>query len=155
MIKAAMLAGVVLSGVLVRAGETTRDLRAFFRKQMGLRDDQIAAIGRGAAVAKVLPSEIPAEIFVCGAVFVNAAPEDYVKLAFNMARLRKLPGYLGIGRIGNRPTLPDLEGFTLEPEDVRDLKDCRPGNCEGGCRRKPCRSFKRQLTGPVPMPPRR
>jgi hypothetical protein len=130
MIRAAMLASAILSGALVRAGETAPELRTFFRTQMGLSDNQIATIARGTAVAKVLPSKTPAEIFVFGAVFVKAAPEEYLKLAFNMGRLRKLPSYLGIGRVSSPPTLSDLEGFTLEPEDIEGLKDCRPGKCD-------------------------
>jgi hypothetical protein len=96
---------------------------------MGLSDDQIAMIARGNAVVKVLPSKTPAEIFVFGAVFVNATPEEYVKLAFDMGRLRRLPIYLGVGRLSDPPMLSDLEGFTLEPEDIRSLKTCRPGKC--------------------------
>ncbi len=129
MTKALMLACVILSGALIRAEEPTQELRAFFRGPMGLSDSQMAAISRGTAVAKVLPSKTPAEIFVFGAVFVNAAPEEYAKLAFNIDRLRKLPNYLGIGRFGSPPMLTDLEGFSLEPEDIRDLKSCRPGKC--------------------------
>jgi hypothetical protein len=86
-------------------------------------------IARGQAVVKVLPSKTPAEIFVFGAVFVNATPEEYVRFAFDMGRLRRLPSYLGVGRFSDPPMLSDLEGFTLEPEDIKDLKTCRPGKC--------------------------
>jgi len=124
-----LLVGVVLSGTLVCAQEMPAGLRAFFRGPMGLTDSQMTAISRGTAVARTLPSETPAEIVVFGAVFVNAAPEEYRKLALDMDRLRKLPNYLAIRRFGNPPALTDLEGFSLEPEDIRDLKSCRPGKC--------------------------
>ncbi len=104
MIKAAILAGVILSGALISAGQTTREPCIFFREQMGLSDDQIARIARGRAVTKMLPSKTPSEILVFGAVFVNAMSEEYVKLAFDMDRLRRLPGYLGVGRFSNPPT---------------------------------------------------
>ena len=130
MIRTAILAGIVLSGSLARAGEISRELRTFFTDQIGLSGNEIRAVAQGTVVAKMLPSRTPAEIFVFGAVFVNATPEEYVKLAFNVNVLRKLPNYLGIGRISDRPALFDLEGFTLEPEDIRSLKDCRPGKCE-------------------------
>lgn len=128
MIKAA-LAGVIVSTALISAGQTIREPRTFFKEQMGLSDNQIAMIARGEPVAKVLPSKRPAEIFVFGAVFVNATPEEYVKLAFDMDRLRRLPGYLGVGRFSDPPMLSDLEGFTLEPEDIRNLRICKPGKC--------------------------
>jgi hypothetical protein len=79
-----MLAGVGFSGALVRAGITTPELRTFLNRLTGLTDNRIATISRCTAVANVLPSRIPAEIFVFGAVFVNATPEEYVKLAFDM-----------------------------------------------------------------------
>ena len=129
MIMTATLVGVILSGALMSVGQTEREPRSFFREQMGLSEEQIAMIARGRAVAKVLPSRTPAEIFVFGAVFVNATPEEYVKLAFNMGRLRQLPGYLGVGRFSDPPMLSDLEGFTLEPDDIRNLRSCRPGKC--------------------------
>ncbi|HMD99424.1 MAG TPA: hypothetical protein VKM93_19115 [Terriglobia bacterium] len=129
MIKAATLAGVILSGVLISAGQTTPEPRTFFTEQMGLSDSQIATVARGKALVKVLPSKTPAEIFVFGAVFVNGTPEEYLKLALDVGRLRRLPGYLGVGRFSDPPTLSDLEDFTLEPEDIRNLKTCRPGKC--------------------------
>jgi hypothetical protein len=129
MIQTATLAGLILASALISAGETTREPRIFFREQMGLSDDQITMIARGKAVVKVLPSKTPAEIFVFGAVFVNATPEEYVRFAFDMGRLRRLPSYLGVGRFSDPPRLSDLEGFTLEPEDIRNLKTCRPGKC--------------------------
>ena len=74
--KLATLAGVILSGCLVSAGQTTREPRSFFREKVGLSDDQIDMIARGQAVVKMLPSKTPAEIFVFGAVFVNASPDE-------------------------------------------------------------------------------
>jgi hypothetical protein len=129
MIKAATLAVAIIAIALPSAGETMQEPRSFFREQVGLSDEQIAMIARGQAVVKVLPSKTPAEIFVFGAVFVNATPEEYVKFAFDMERLRRLPSYLGVGRFSDPPMLSDLEGFTLEPEDIKNLITCRPGKC--------------------------
>jgi hypothetical protein len=130
MTKVLMLVGIVLSGALVGAEQTIREPRAFFKEQIGLSDDQIATIDGGGAVVKTLPSKTPAEVFIFGAVRVNAAPEDYLKFAFDMSRLRTLPSYLAVARFSNPPTPLDLEGFTLEPDDIKNLRNCRPGACE-------------------------
>jgi len=111
------------------AEHRAREPRSFFREEVGLSDDQIDMIAGGQAVVKVLPSKTPAEIFVFGAVFVKGSPDEYVKLAFDMGRLRRLPSYLGAGRLSDPPKPMDLDGFTLEPEDIRNLKSCRPGKC--------------------------
>jgi hypothetical protein len=130
MIKIFVLVGIVLSGVLVGAGQTIQEPRTFFREQIGLSDDQIAAIDGGRVVVKTLPSKAPAEVFIFGAVHVNAAPEDYRKFAFDINRLQTLPSYLGVKRFSDPPMLSDLEGFTLEPDDIKSLKNCRPGACK-------------------------
>ena len=130
MIKVFVLVGIVLSGVLVSAGQTIQEPRTFFKEQIGLSDDQLATIDGGRVVVKALPSKTAAEVFIFGAVHVNAAPEDYLKFAFDMSRLRILPSYLGVRRFSNPPTLSDLEGFTLEPDDIKNLRYCRPGECD-------------------------
>jgi hypothetical protein len=120
---------LILAGALLCAGETPREPRMFFRQQMGLSESQIAMIARGRAVTKVLQSGTPAEIIIFGAVFVNATPEEYAKLAFDVNWLRRSPSYLGAAKFCDPPLLADLEGFSLEPGDIRSLKSCRPGRC--------------------------
>ena len=102
----------------------------FFREFVGLNEEQIAAIRSGKAVAKVVGSPTPDEMFVFGAVYVKAVPESYLKLASDIDALRKLPSYLAIQSFSDPPQLSDLQGFTLEQQDIRDLKNCKPGRCE-------------------------
>jgi hypothetical protein len=40
-----------------------------------------------------------------------------------------MPGYRGTGIIRDPPSISDLGGFTLEPDDIEELADCRPGDC--------------------------
>jgi hypothetical protein len=130
MTKVVILAGTILSIALVRAGQTVQEPHTFFREQIGLSNAQIAKIDGGGAIVKTLPSKTPSEVFIFGATHVNAAPEDYLKFAFDMSRLRGLPGYLAVRRLGNPPAISDLEEFTLEREDIKSLKDCKPGKCD-------------------------
>ena len=65
-----------------------------------------------------------------GSVYVRSTPEEYLKLASDISELRKLPNYLAIRKFSDPPELSDLEGFTLEPEDIKQLKNCKPGQCE-------------------------
>ena len=102
----------------------------FFREFVGLSEDQIGAIRSGKAVAKVIESRTPDEVFVFGSVYVEASPESYLKLASDVNALRKLPGYLAIQSFSDPPQLSDLEGFTLEKQDIEELKNCKVGHCE-------------------------
>jgi len=76
--------------------QSNPDLQAFFRQSIGLTEDQIAAIRNGQAIAKAVPSRIPDEIFLFGAVYIHAAPEAYLRFARDFDRLRKLPSYLAL-----------------------------------------------------------
>src|SRR5580704_15029476 len=123
---------VVLSGPATPCfSQTNPNLQTYFKDYIGLSDDQIAAIRGGQAVAKTLHSRTPEEIFVFGAVYVNAAPDSYLKFSRDFERLRKLPAYLALSEISSPPQLSDLEGFTFERGDIKDLKSCKPGDCSG------------------------
>jgi hypothetical protein len=102
----------------------------FFREYVGLGDDQIQAIRHDNALAKVLDSRTPDEVFVFGSVYINATPESYLKLASDIDALRKLPNFFAIRKFSDPPQLSDLDGFTLEEKDIKDLKNCKPGHCE-------------------------
>lgn len=102
----------------------------FFRNYFGLHEDQIAAIRNGKAVAKVVESRSPDEVFVFGSVYVRSTPEEYLKLASDIAELRKLPNYLALRKFSDPPQLSDFEGFTLEADDIKQLKNCEPGKCD-------------------------
>jgi hypothetical protein len=102
----------------------------FFRDYVGLKEDQIAAIRNGKAVAKVVESDTPDEVFVFGSVYVQSTPEKYLKLASDIDALRKLPSYLAIRKFSDPPQLSDLDGFTLEADDIKQLKKCEPGECD-------------------------
>jgi hypothetical protein len=102
----------------------------FFRDYVGLHEDQISAIRDGKAVAKVLESSSPDEVFVFGSVYVQSTPKKYLKLASDLQELRKLPNYLAVRQFSNPPQLSDLQDFTLDPDDIKQLKNCEPGRCD-------------------------
>ena len=110
--------------------EQTPEPLRFFREYVGLNDQQVATIRSGKAFARVLESRTPDEVFVFGAVYVESIPEKYVKLASNVDSLRKLPNYLAIREFSDPPQLSDLDGFTLDEQDIQELKKCKPGHCE-------------------------
>ena len=102
----------------------------FFRDYVGLKEDQIKAIQNGKAVAKVMESRTPDEVFVFGSVYVQSTPEKYLKLASDIDALRKLPSYLAIRKFSDPPQASDLDGFTLDEDDIKQLKNCEPGKCD-------------------------
>jgi hypothetical protein len=122
----------------------------FFRDYVGLKRDQIAAIRNGKALAKVVESRTPDEVFVFGSVYVQSTPEKYLELASDIDALRKLPSYLGIRKFSDPPQLSDLDGFTLEADDIKQLKNCEPGKCEVQLPAKAMDVFKQSVNWSAP-----
>ena len=120
---------LLLLATLIQA-DTPDEPYKFFRGFAGLNEEQVAAIRSGKAVAKVVESPTPDEVYVFGSVYVEATPESYLKLASDIDALRKLPSYLAIQSFSNPPQLSDLDGFALEEKDIEELKTCKVGHCE-------------------------
>ena len=122
----------------------------FFRQYVGLNDDQIAAIKEGKAVAKIVDSHTADEVFVFGAVYIEATPESYLRLAADVGALRKLPSYLAIRKFSDPPQLSDLEGFTFEEDDSKELRTCKPGKCEIQLPAESMEEFQRSVDWSAP-----
>ena len=122
---------LILIAVASRPGcaQASRDVETYFQQDVGLSQDQIASIRSGKAITKALPSRIPDEVFLFGAVYIHAAPESYVKFAHDYNRLRKLPNYLALGVFRDPPQLSDLKGFTFDSDDINTLENCKAGDC--------------------------
>ena len=121
---------LVATAALPGSSQTNPDLQTFFRENIGLSQDQIAAIRSGQPVAKALPPRTPAEVFLFGAVYIHAAPESYLQFARDFDRRRELPSYWALGVFSNPPQLSDLKDFSLDSDEIEALKKCTPGDCQ-------------------------
>jgi hypothetical protein len=150
-----MMRTLVVSALLVCAtlscvGQTSREPYTFFSQFIHLEDAQITDIQNGKAVTKVLSTKTPDEVAVFGAVYIHASIEDYLKAAQNLNSLRGSPNYLGIQVFSTPPKLSDLKGFILEEQDIKDLKNCKPGNCELQLPAESLEEFKKRVNWSAP-----
>ena len=122
----------------------------FYREYVGLTADQIASIHSGKAIAKIIDSPTADDVFVFGSVYINSTPESYLKFASDIDQLRKLPGYLAIRKFSDPPQLSDLEGFTLDDDDVKELKNCKPDNCKVQLPAESMDEFQKQVNWSAP-----
>jgi len=126
---AALLVLIIAAGV-PSSSQSTPDLQTFFRQDIGLSEDQVAAIRSGKAVAITLPSRTPAEVFLFGAIYIHATPESYLQSARDFDRRRDLSSYWALGVFGNPPQLSDLKNFSFDNDEIQALKKCTPGDCQ-------------------------
>ena len=123
-------AALVFCAWLTCLGQRPPKPEEFLRTRVRLSTSQIALIQKGKAVAKILPSTNRSDIFVFGAVYIHAKPVAYLQLMSDIERVKKMSGYLGAGEFSKPPQIDDLDGFSLDQDDINDLKNCRPGSCD-------------------------
>lgn len=128
--KIVLLFTLMTSAALPARSQMKSEVEGFFTQNIGLSQDQVTDIKGGKPVALTLKPRTPAEIFVFGAVYINATPDSYYKFASDFSRLRKLSNYLGIEKFSDPPQLSDLKGFSFGSDDIKSLKKCKPGDCE-------------------------
>ena len=114
----------------IQATGNSAEPNKFFHEFVGLNDAEIREIRDGKAVAKTLDAPTADQVFVFGSVYINSTPEHYLKFASDIDALRKLPSFLALRKFSDPPQLSDLTGFTLDEEDFKQLKNCKPGHCE-------------------------
>jgi hypothetical protein len=109
--------------------ESNPRLQTFFEQNVGLSQDQIDDIRHGIPIVKTFPARSPTEIFLFGAIYIHATPESFLQHAVDFDRMRRIPNYLALGVFGNPPKLSDLNGLSLDGDDIRDMQNCRLGDC--------------------------
>lgn len=144
------VSALLIYATLSCVGQTSHEPYTFFKEYIRLQEDQIADIQRGKAVTKVLSTKTPSEIAVFGAVYIRGSVEDYLKAAQNVNSLRGSPNYLGIQLFSTPPKLSDLQGFILEEQDIKDLKNCQPGKCDLQLPAESMEEFKKQVNWSAP-----
>jgi hypothetical protein len=121
---------VLIAGISITCfSQSSPDLSTYFKKYIGLSEEQIRLIRSNEGFAKTLPSRVPEEIFVFGAIYIHAKPETYVTLSQDFDRRRNVPGYPAIGEFSSPPQLSDLQGFALGSDEIMSLKTCERGKC--------------------------
>jgi len=120
----------LVTAVSLLAPASSASPEEFLREKLQLSPEQITDVQNGKAVAKILSSSKPSDIYVFGAVYIHAKPDAYLQFMQDMHRLKTVSGYLGVGAFSTPPTLEDMAGLTIDHADVEDLKNCRPGSCE-------------------------
>jgi len=125
----AALLGLIAAASRPATSQSNPNLETFFRQNVALSEDQIAAIHSGQPVVKPLSPRTPAEVLLFGVIHIHATAEAYFQYARNFDRLRQVPGFLALGVFTDPPQLSDLRGFSLDHDDIEDLKNCQPGNC--------------------------
>jgi len=131
MVLRALLAVVALGAYTASppAADIQPDLRALLARDLTFTSRELANLESGRIVTKSVPTTAPGEVAVAGAVRVKAPRALFVDRVRDIARFKRGPDVLEIGRFGSRPTLDDLSALTITRDDL-DMRRCRVGDCD-------------------------
>ena len=110
--------------------QTVSELKDFLSQRIGLSQEKMAAIQQGKPFATNVKARSETEVFLFGVVYVNAVPDRFLKYEKDLSREGHLPGHTAVTKFSDPPQLSDLQGFGFDNDDVKLLKDCKPGDCK-------------------------
>jgi hypothetical protein len=110
------------------ATQGTIDPFAFFKPTLAVSANERKRLAGGEAFARALPAE-DREIAIFAAVPVNADADRFIEWVREIAALKQSSYVLAIRRFSDSPRLEDLDGLSLDEEDLQGIRRCRPGDC--------------------------
>jgi hypothetical protein len=121
---------VVAGALLQQTPSAPESLVRFLRQGVGLDSTQVAAALRGEPVVKVLETGTQRrDIAIFGIVTSGVSRGDYTRRARDFQQSLRAPTRTSFGIFSASPTAADVEGVVISERDVKDMRDCRPGDC--------------------------
>lgn len=104
----------------------------------------------GGPLTKLLPSDQSKEVFVFGAIWINASPAEYIRRVKNIEDFEKGGGFRITKKISDPPRLEDFVQLELPEADVKDLRRCKPGDCDVKLSARGLQAFRTQVRWRTP-----
>jgi hypothetical protein len=116
----------------------------YLRDSIKLDRGQISDIERGRAVSKILPTESSRDVTVFGIIAVHTTRDAYVAHLRDVRRMVALrsPRF---GIINDPITDADVQGYSVDDREYRDLRDCKIGDCNFKLPASTMRQFAQQV----------
>jgi hypothetical protein len=106
---------------VVASGPELVDAVEPYVAHLKLKPEHLRALADKQAVARTLPSDNHKEMAAVGVALADATPDAFVESYKTLATFQQNPCIIASGRFGDKPTLSDLDGLTLEGGDLYAL----------------------------------
>ncbi len=104
-------------------------LREFLERRLEIDEAEWQAIQAGEPVVKLRRGPVASETRLMGVVKIQGSPEKLVERFRDIVSFEKGTGVLQIGRFSEPPRVEDVSSLTVDPGDIEDVQECRPGEC--------------------------
>jgi hypothetical protein len=124
-----MIAWLSLGVALMQSPAPPPALARFLQQSIGLDAAQLAAMERGEAVVKVLDTRDRRDVALFGIVTADVTREAYVRRARDFQNSLRTATRARFGIFSNPASAADVAAVTIAERDVKDMRDCKPGDC--------------------------
>jgi len=121
---------VCLGASSALAQASMAEFQQALREKAAFDERDFAALQLNQPVVRLVPAADKREVAVTGLVNINASAEEFLRSYRDTMMRKSNSAILEIGSFGHEPALADLDGLTLEPGDIDDLKECVVGDCQ-------------------------
>jgi hypothetical protein len=106
------------------------EFQQVLREKAAFQEPDFAALQLNQPVVRLVPTTDKREVAVTGLVNINATADQFLRSYRDSMMRKSNAAILEIGSFGREPALTDLDGLTLENDDIDDLKACVVGDCQ-------------------------
>ena len=121
---------VCVASTPAAAQTSLAELQKLLHEKSAYQETDFAALQRGETVVRPAPAQDKREVAVSGLVTLRANADEFLRTYRDGLTRKSNAAVIEIGTFGAVPALADIEGLTLEAEDIDDLKACIVGDCE-------------------------
>jgi hypothetical protein len=121
---------VACFGVEYRAHAMPESLHIMLAKHMKFSKQDLLAVQRGELVARPLETSAKQEVAFFGIIYVNAPPALLIQKFRDIETFKAGESVLKIKKLSDPPSKEDFKQMTLDKDDLRELKKCKPGKCD-------------------------
>ena len=104
-------------------------LDEFLTGGIRLSPQELATLGRGGTVARMLPTGDSDDVAVFGAVHVNIPRSIFADRQADVTRALRTPTRVQVQRFSEPAVATDVQALTISGDDLKELRGCRPGDC--------------------------
>lgn len=110
---------------------SSREPHRFLQKYLKFSRKDLLTMEQGKVVVKVFDvSNVENEVGAFGVVRLNIPKEFLVEKFRDIVTFTESPEVKEIGKFSNPARQEDIQGLTLDSEDLSALKNCKPGDCK-------------------------
>jgi len=107
-----------------------KSAKDFLRKYLNFTETDISNLDSGQLITKLPKVADSREVAAFAAVRVNAQPEQLAIQFNDIVRWKQGDSVPEIGKFSDKPEIADFAGLSMDPEEMKVLKKCKPGSCD-------------------------